>query len=114
MDSDFLKWLLGGIGTAIVPLSGWLWKQRQAGLAQQKADALEITTLKVNLAVAETKLAAYGKSAPELTDQIDQLTERVAQLLFEADPSHEPTGSDRPQSWPYPRRRPIAPRRSSR
>lgn len=112
MDSETLKWILGGIASTVPGLAAWAWRQRATGLARERAKDLEITTLKVNLAIAETKLAAYGKSAPELTDQIDHLTERVARLLYEAET--DVNRPDTPPPWPYPRRRPTAPRRPSR
>jgi hypothetical protein len=123
VDQELVKWILGGVGTAVIPFSSWAWKQRQAGLERERAkDAriaeltVENTTLKVEIAIAETKLAGYGKSAPELTDQIDALTERVARLLYKAEPSDERSTNHQVPDvpWPYPRNRPSAPRRSQR
>lgn len=112
-ETDLLKWILGGLAGAIPAFGAWWWRQHEHALTRERDKNDRIRTLEVSLAVAETKLAAYGKSAPELVAQIDQLAEQVAQLLYEDDPD----GNGRPGlppvlPWPSQPPRPTARRRS--
>lgn len=98
-SGDFARWAIGGLATAVVSLAGWTWRERE-----------KRTKAEVELAIAKTKLEAYGKSAPELAEEIRRLGEALDAAL---DDGEGPRQHAERLVWPYdrpprrnPRRRP--------
>lgn len=67
-SEEVYRWIIGGMATTIVSLAGFTWKLYER---KTKAD--------IELAIANTKLEAYGSSAPDLADEIKRLGERLAE-----------------------------------
>ena len=92
------KWLIGGMATTIVSLAGFAWRQYER---RSKAE--------VELAIAKTRLEGYGKSAPELAEDIRRLGELFEDAMKDDEGFRQ--AADR-LVWPYdrprrnPRRRP--------
>lgn len=101
--------ILTAMGGSIVALAGWSWKQREKRADAERA----LATSQTELAVCQTKLSAYGKSAPELADEVRRLGELFAQLIEDdMEPPSDQRRRDRDRlPFPYGRSRPTAPRR---
>lgn len=111
VDASTFWLMLSALGGTIGTLSVWAWKQREKRADAERA----LAAVQTELAVCQTKLSAYGKSAPELADEVRRLGELFAQLI-EDDAEPAPRRRERERDrlpWPYERPRPTAPRRRS-
>lgn len=108
MNDTVLTLVLTALGTTIASLAGWAWLQIGKGREREDALSRDLAAREVELAVAQTKLAAYGGDSPRLADKVDHLTDLVLDLIGEDPP---PRSEDTKQlPWPSrtqrPRRRP--------
>lgn len=106
--------ILTALGGTVVTLATFAWREREKRAVAERA----LATVQTELAVATTKLLAYGKSAPELADEVRRLGELFAQLIEEdgqdRDRDEPPHREHDRLPWPYERPRPVAPRRRQR
>lgn len=105
MDSTLITLILTALGGAIASLAGWSWLQISRGRDRENELARSLAVKEVELAVAQTKLAAYGGDSPHLADKVDHLTDLVLGLIGEEPPPDEPKQMPWPSRTQRPRRR---------
>lgn len=76
-DPTFVTLLLTGLSGTVVSLAGLLWNERNKRGDVEK----EKSKVDVELAVANTKLASFGKEAPEVAEEISLLRDEFRRAM---------------------------------
>jgi hypothetical protein len=96
MDQELFKWIIGGLCTALTSMVGWWLKDRGAAADRERGLEEKLSSALIAKAICETKLEAYGMTAPELTERMDDLVDRLDSLL----PPEAQTPPRRQETWP--------------
>ena len=109
-DSTYVWGIVATLGATVTSMAAFAWRQRELRAKSERKLAERDT----ELAVCRTQLSAYGKSAPELAEEVRWFGEQLARLIEEeSDQRSSSRHRERRERlpWPMDRPRPTAPRR---